>query len=154
MTSIEIRSGPHVKAPRTVEQIMRHVVYSLLPVCGFFVYQYGISAAASLLVVTAGCLATERLFNWAAGRSSTISDFSAVITGLLLTLSLPPGFPLWMGAVAAFAAIALGKALFGGIGFNVFNPALVGRSFVQAAFPVAIATYTPSFLAGRFAEFI
>ncbi len=133
---------------------MRHVVYALLPICSFFVFQYGISAAASLLVVTGSCLATEHLFNRSAGKPNSLPDFSAVITGLLLTLSLPPGFPLWMGAVAGFTALALGKALFGGIGFNVFNPALVGRAFSQAAFPVAIATYTPSFLPGRFTEFI
>jgi electron transport complex protein RnfD len=77
-----------------------------------------------------------------------------VITGLLLALTLPPGFPLWMGAVAGIIAITLGKAIFGGIGHNLFNPALVGRAFVQAAFPTSIATYTPSFMVGRFTEFI
>jgi electron transport complex protein RnfD len=152
--SIEIRSAPHIKGPKSVEQIMRHVVWSLMPICAFYVFQYGLSAMASLLVVTASCLATERLFVRQMGQSGDIGDFSAVITGLLLALSMPPGFPLWMGAVAGFVAIALGKALFGGIGFNVFNPALVGRAFVQAAFPQAIATYTPSFLPGRFHEMI
>lgn len=151
---IEIRTGPHVKGPRTVEQIMRNVVGSLLPVCAFFVYQFGISAAASIITVTATCLLTERFFVRLGGQAGDLSDFSAVITGILLALTLPPGFPLWMGAVAGLTAIALGKALFGGIGFNVFNPALVGRAFVQAAFPSAIATYTPSFLTGRFTEFI
>jgi electron transport complex protein RnfD len=151
---IEIRSAPHVQGPRSVETIMRHVVYSLLPICAFYVYQYGISALASIAVVTAACLLTERFFVGTGTQAGRISDFSAVITGLLLALTLPPGFPLWMGAVAGIVAIALGKALFGGIGFNVFNPALVGRAFVQAAFPTAIATYTPSFLAGRFTEFI
>jgi electron transport complex protein RnfD len=152
--SIEIRSAPHIKGPRSVETIMRHVVWSLLPVCAFFVFQYGLSALASLLTVTLGCLLTERLFVRTGTQSGDISDYSAVITGILLALSLPPGFPLWMGAVAGFVAIALGKALFGGIGFNVFNPALIGRAFVQAAFPQAIATYTPSFLPGRFTEFV
>lgn len=151
---IEIRSAPHVQGPRSVETIMRHVVYSLLPICAFYVFQYGISALASIVVVTAACLLTERFFVRTGTQAGRISDFSAVITGLLLALTLPPGFPLWMGAVAGIVAIALGKALFGGIGFNVFNPALVGRAFVQAAFPTAIATYTPSFLAGRFTEFI
>ncbi len=150
----EIRSAPHIKSPRSVEQIMRNVVLSLLPVCVFFVYQYGLSAAASILVVTAACLLTERLFVSLGGQAGDLSDYSATITGVLLGLTLPPGFPLWMGFVAGFTAIALGKALFGGIGFNVFNPALVGRAFVQAAFPSAIATYTPSFLPGRFTEFI
>ncbi|MCW5595045.1 MAG: RnfABCDGE type electron transport complex subunit D [Rhodocyclaceae bacterium] len=153
-TTTEIRSAPHIKSPRSVEMIMRNVVFSLLPVCAFFVYQYGISAAASILVVTAACLLTERLFVRLGRQSGDLSDYSATITGVLLGLTLPPGFPLWMGFVAGFTAIALGKALFGGIGFNVFNPALVGRAFVQAAFPAAIATYTPSFLPGRFTEFI
>lgn len=152
--AIEIRSAPHIKTPTSVEQIMRHVVWSLLPICAFFVYQYGLSALASLVVVTASCLATERWLARTGTQSGDIRDFSAVITGLLLALSLPPGFPLWMGAVAGCVAIALGKALFGGIGFNVFNPALIGRAFVQAAFPQAIATYTPSFLPGRFTEFV
>jgi electron transport complex protein RnfD len=151
---IEIRSAPHVVGAKSVETIMRHVVYSLLPICAFYVYQYGISALASIVVVTAACLLTERFFVRTGTQAGRISDFSAVITGMLLALTLPPGFPLWMGTVAGIVAIALGKALFGGIGFNVFNPALVGRAFVQAAFPTAIATYTPSFLAGRFIEFI
>jgi electron transport complex protein RnfD len=73
---------------------------------------------------------------------------------LLLALTLPPGFPLWMAAVAAFVAVGLGKALFGGLGYNVMNPALVGRAFVQAAFPAAITTWTPPFLPGRFSEII
>lgn len=152
--AVEIRSAPHVKAPRTVEQIMRNVVYSLLPICAFFVFQYGISAAFSIIVITASCLLTERFFVNTGTQSGSLSDWSATITGILLALSLPPGFPFWMGIIAGFVAIALGKALFGGIGFNVFNPALVGRAFVQAAFPLAIATYTPSFLPGRFSEFI
>jgi electron transport complex protein RnfD len=152
--TIEIRPAPHIKAPRSVPQIMRHVVWSLLPICAFFVYQYGLSALASLVTVTASCVLTERGFVKTGTQAGDISDFSAVITGLLLALSLPPAFPLWMGAVAGCVAIALGKALTGGIGFNVFNPALVGRAFAQAAFPQAIATYSPSFLPGRFTEFV
>lgn len=151
---IEIRSAPHIKAPCSVEQIMRNVVGALLPICAFYVYQYGISALASIAVVTGACLLVERFFVKTGTQSGSLADWSAAITGLLLALTLPPGFPLWMGCVAGFVAIALGKAVFGGIGFNVFNPALIGRAFVQAAFPVAISTYTPSFLPGRFAEFI
>lgn len=152
--TIELRTSPHIKAAPTVEQIMRNVVFALLPVAAFAVYDFGISALALILIVTASCLFTEHLFNRAGDKPNSLSDWSATITGLLLALTLPPGFPLWMGVVAGFIAIALGKVLFGGLGFNVFNPALVGRAFVQAAFPVAITTWTPPLAPGRFWEFI
>lgn len=151
---IELRAAPHVVKGNSVERIMFHVVLALLPVAAFSVWQYGLSALALIVAVTATCLLSERLFNRMAGTASTLSDWSATITGLLLALTLPPAFPLWMGAVAGVTAIALGKALFGGIGFNVLNPALVGRAFVQAAFPVAITTWVPAYAPSRFTEFV
>ncbi|MBK6401442.1 MAG: RnfABCDGE type electron transport complex subunit D [Rhodocyclaceae bacterium] len=154
MGTVEIRPAPHVRGERTVEKIMLNVVWSLLPICAFYIFQYGVSALASIAVVTGACLLTERWLVRTGTQAGNIGDYSATITGLLLALTLPPGFPLWMGAIAGFVAIGLGKGLFGGLGFNVFNPALVGRAFAQAAFPTAIATYTPSFLPGRFTEFI
>jgi Na+-translocating ferredoxin:NAD+ oxidoreductase subunit D len=154
MTTVEIRSAPHIKADSGVVKIMRNVVWSLLPLCAFTIWQYGVSALASLVVVTLSCLAAEAFFLRLGKQSGDLTDWSATITGILLALTLPPGFPLWMGAVAGFVAIALGKAIFGGIGHNLFNPALVGRAFGQAAFPTAIAAYTPSFLPGRFTDFI
>ncbi|PPQ37850.1 electron transport complex protein RnfD [Rhodoblastus acidophilus] len=152
--TVEIRSAPHIKDDAGVVKIMRNVVWSLLPICGFYVWQYGVSALASLVVVTCACLAAEEFFLRLGRQSGDLGDWSATITGLLLALTLPPGFPLWMGAMAGFVAIGLGKAIFGGIGHNLFNPALVGRGFAQAAFPTAIATYTPSFLPDRFTDFI
>jgi Na+-translocating ferredoxin:NAD+ oxidoreductase subunit D len=151
---IEIRTSPHIKQGTYVNDIMRHVVYALLPICAFAVYQFGLSALLLLIVVTSSCLLTEALFNYLSDKENTLNDYSALITGLLLALTLPPGFPLWMGGGAGFIAIALGKVLFGGLGFNVLNPALVGRAFVQAAFPVAITTWTPPYLTNRFLELI
>ncbi|AKH19475.1 RnfABCDGE type electron transport complex subunit D [Sedimenticola thiotaurini] len=151
---VEIRTSPHLKKAISVEQIMRNVVYALLPVCGWSVYQFGLSALVLILVTILSCVLTESLFCRLSGRPNSVGDFSVIITGMLLALTLPPGFPLWMAAVAGFMAIGLGKALFGGLGYNVMNPALVGRAFVQAAFPVAITTWTPGFTEGRFLEFI
>jgi len=151
---VEIHTSPHLKKVITVDQIMRNVVYALLPICAWSVYQFGISALALLVVTTISCILTESLFCRLSNKSNTVTDYSVIITGLLIALTLPPGFPLWMGAVAGFIAIGLGKSLFGGLGYNVMNPALVGRAFVQAAFPVAITTWTPSFAPGRFLEFI
>ena len=151
---VELRTAPHLRQAPSVDQIMRNVVYALLPVCAFAVFQFGLSALALILVVTLACVGTEQLFCRLSDKPTTVGDFSAVITGMLLALTLPPGFPLWMAAVAGFVGIALAKVMFGGIGFNVFNPALVGRAFVQAAFPVAITTWTPAFAPGRFTEFI
>lgn len=150
---LELRAAPHAHAGLSVEQIMRNVVFALLPLCGYAVFKFGVSAAVLMLVVTAACLGTEWFFSRLSGKPNPLGDWSATITGLLLALTLPPGFPLWMGAVAGMVAIGLGKALFGGLGYNVFNPALVGRAFVQAAFPGAITTWTPAFSDNRFTEF-
>jgi electron transport complex protein RnfD len=154
MSQIELRAAPHQHSGSNVPTIMRNVVYSMLPICAFSVWQYGLSAALLILVVTISCLAAERINSTISGTADTLSDWSAVITGVLLALTLPPSFPLWMGVVAGFTAIWLGKSLFGGLGQNPFNPALIGRAFVQAAFPTAISTWVPAFTPNRFVECI
>jgi Na+-translocating ferredoxin:NAD+ oxidoreductase subunit D len=151
---IEVRTSPHLHAQRSVDLIMRNVVYALLPICAYAIWLFGISALALIATATAACVATEHICCKLAGRASSVSDFSVVITGILLGLTLPPGFPLWMAAVGGFIAVAPGKMIFGGLGFNVFNPALVARAFLQAAFPVAITAYTPALALNRFFEFI
>ena len=151
---IDIRTSPFIRKAPSVAEIMCHVVYALLPIAAYAVWQFGISALALMIITVLSCIATEHLFCKLSDKKTTIGDASAIITGLLLAMTLPPGFPLWMGAVAGFTAIAMGKTLFGGIGFNVFNPALVGRAFIQAAFPVSITTWTPALVSNRFVEFI
>ncbi len=153
-TRIELSTTPHMHAVQDVVTIMRTVALSILPIAAWSVWSFGLSALLLIAVVTATCLLTERLFNLSAGKRNSLGDWSAVITGLLLALTLPPAFPLWMGVVAGFIAIAMGKVMFGGLGMNIFNPALVGRAFVQAAFPVAITTWTPAFFSDRFNQFI
>ena len=152
--SMKIRTSPHLKKTLTVRQIMDSVTLALLPVSLWSIYLFGLSAFALLLTTTLSCVGTEALFNRMAGKPVLAREKSVVITGLLLGLTLPPGFALWMAALSGFVAIALGKMLFGGLGQNPFNPALVGRAFAQAAFPVSITTWTPGFLPERFSSFI
>jgi electron transport complex protein RnfD len=153
-TKIQLHTSPHISAGTDVQGIMLSVVLAMLPLVVYMVVQFGISAFALLVTICAACMATEYLFAYLNDQPNPLSDWTALITGILLTLTLPPSLPLWMGAVAGAAGIGLGKIVFGGIGFNVFNPALVGRAFVQAAFPVSVNTWPPSFFEDRFTSFI
>ena len=148
--TLNISTSPHITKGTSTEVIMRNVVWALLPVAAFAVYTFGLSALLVMATTTAACVFTEHFLCKYSKKESTISDWSAVITGLLLGLTLPPSFPLWMAFVGGMIAIALGKFIFGGLGYNVFNPALVGRAVLQAAFPVAITTWYPAFLPERF----
>jgi electron transport complex protein RnfD len=148
--TLEIRTSPHILSGHSVDTIMFNVVLALLPVSFFAVYAFGAAALMTLTVAVATCLATEQFACWLGGRPSTLGDWSVAITGLLYGLTLPPGLPLWMVAVGGVVAVGLGKALFGGLGFNPFNPALVGRAFLQAAFPVSMTSWIPAFSEGRF----
>jgi electron transport complex protein RnfD len=132
-----ITASPHLRGGASTPVIMWSVVGSLAPVVAAATYFFGPSA---LLVVTAaalGAVVTERLF----GPRRALRDGSAAITGLLLGLTLPAGLPLWMAAVGGAFGIGFGKLVFGGLGQNIFNPALLGRAFLQAAFPVAMTTW-------------
>jgi Na+-translocating ferredoxin:NAD+ oxidoreductase subunit D len=134
---LELTAAPYLHTPDSTEKIMWTVVASLVPVVLAGAWFFGISALLVVAAAVAGALGTERLI----GPRDSLKDGSAIITGLLLGLILPPGFPLWMAFVGGAIAIGFGKIIFGGLGQNVFNPALVGRAFLQAAFPVAITTW-------------
>ncbi len=148
--TLKISAAPHLASGASVERIMRNVVLALLPTTGFAVYAFGLAALLSLFTATLTCVLAEHLLCKLAGRPSTVKDWSVVITGLLYGLTLPPGLPLWMVCLGGLIAVAMGKALYGGLGYNLFNPALVGRAFLQAAFPTAMTTWTPAFSADRF----
>ena len=137
-TNVKITASPHVRSADSTIQIMWSVVISLVPVVATSIYFFGPSAILVLLASVAGCLITERLFG---SKPGSIADGSAMITGLLLGLTLPPGFPLWMAFLGGVFGMGFGKIIYGGLGQNIFNPALVGRAFLQAAFPVAITTW-------------
>jgi len=132
--------------------IMRNVVWALLPLVGFAVYSFGLSALLLIITTSFSCVLTEHFLCRISNRESTIMDWSALITGVLLGLTLPPSLPIWMAFAGGVVAIGLGKFAFGGLGYNVFNPALVGRVFLQAAFPAAMTTWMSGFLEDRFSS--
>lgn len=152
--NVILRTSPHFRSTNRVDVIMRNVVYALLPICAFSIYQFGISVFALLVTCTVSCILTEHVICRASNKPSSVNDWSVIITGILLGLVLPPGFPLWMAVVASVFGVAVGKMFFGGLGYNVMNPALVGRAFAQAAFTVPATTWTPFMAQNRFQEFI
>jgi Na+-translocating ferredoxin:NAD+ oxidoreductase subunit D len=147
---IQVRTSPHVHAPRSVDMIMRNVVYAMLPIAAYGVWLFGWSALALIATTTVSCVLAEHVFCRLVHRETSVNDYSVMITGILLGLILPPGLPLWMAVLGSLIAVLPGKMIFGGLGHNVFNPALVGRAFLQAAFPVAISSYYPAMYAHRF----
>ncbi len=146
-----LTTSPFIKDKASTSWIMWQVNLALVPVVASAVWYYGISAALILLAASAGAVLTERLAQYRSGvLPGRLSDGTAVLTGVLLGLTLPPSIPMWMAFVGGVVAIGLGKMLFGGLGSNMFNPALVGRAFLQAAFPVALTTWSSFGQAGRF----
>lgn len=150
--TLHISTSPHLTKGLTTTQIMQNVVYALLPAVGYAVYAFGLDAFLLISSTTMAAVLTEHMLCKWSHKDSTVGDWSAVITGLLLGMTLPPSFPLWMAFLGGVIAIALGKYVFGGLGNNSFNPALVGRAVLQAAFPVAITTWSTSFIPHRFTE--
>jgi electron transport complex protein RnfD len=130
-------ASPHLHAQDSTGRIMWSVVVTLLPAVGAATFFFGPGALLIIGASVLGAMGTERIF----GPGGALRDGSAAITGLLLGLTLPPGFPLWMAFVGGAFGIGFGKLIFGGLGQNVFNPALLGRAFLQAAFPTAITTW-------------
>ena len=149
---LEIGSSPHISSGASVDMIMRNVFLALLPVCVFSVYVFGTGAALVLATAVVSCVATEHILCRMTGKPTTIADWSVAITGLLYGLTLPPDLPLWMVAVGAIFAVAVGKFMFGGLGCNAFNPALVGRAFLQAAFPQAMTHWSLPLADHRFVD--
>lgn len=141
-----VTSSPHVSDDDSVSKIMYNVVLALLPATILAVRTFGSHALWIILTCCVTALAGEAAVQKMRGIQVTIQDGSALVTGLLLALSLPPGLPLWMAVVGTLVAIILGKQIFGGLGYNYFNPALLGRAFLLASFPVMMTTWQKPFV--------
>lgn len=138
-----LSTSPFLKQTQDTAWIMWQVNYALAPVVLASIWFFGPVALLVIAASTTGALLPEWLLSRSKGeRPGTLANGSAVITGVLLGLTLPPAIPLWIAFVGGFVAIAMGKLMFGGLGANIFNPALLGRAFLQAAFPVAVTTWS------------
>jgi len=146
-----LNSSPHLHTTKSVNKIMWSVIIALIPAMAMSFYYFGIRTAWMILTCVVASLIAEIVMNFMKREKITIFDGSAIITGILLALTLPPSFRLSSAALGAIVAISLGKHIFGGLGYNIFNPALLGRAFLQASFPVAITTWSNP-LTAKFSE--
>ena len=138
---LTVCSSPHMKSPVSTRDIMRDVIIALLPATIMGVVFFGTRALLVVLVSTLAAVLAEAIIEKATGRPLTIGDYSAAVAGLLLALVVPPTLPLWIAAVGAVVAIGVGKQVFGGLGNNPFNPALIGRAVLLASWPVFMTTW-------------
>ncbi len=140
-----ISSSPHALNSASVSNIMWGVTIALIPIAIASVIFFKLLAVWLITTCLLSCIATEIICQKIRKKAITVLDGSAVVTGLLLALVLPPAIPLWQASLGSVIAIGLGKQLFGGIGFNIFNPALLGRAFLMASFPAFLTRWTNPF---------
>jgi len=138
-----VQTAPFLRHGVTTPRLMVDVLLGLAPVMVASILIFGLSAILVTAAAAAGAMFMEAVLGRSGpGGRSSLRDGSAALTGVLLGLTLPPGFPMWMAFLGGVAGIGLGKLIWGGLGHNLFNPALVGRAFLQAAFPIGITTWS------------
>ena len=135
---IHLSSSPHFTEGLSTQKVMLMVIISMLPECIAGVIFFGAAALVRILVSVASCVAFEGLYQKITKQKIRISNLSAVVSGILLALVIPSTTPIWMVVLGALVAMVVAKGLFGGIGSNVFNPALTGRAFMFISFPAAM----------------
>ncbi len=133
-TKLRISFFPHIRDKASTSRIMLDVAISLLPACIFGVFNFGWYSLLLILVCVATCVVLEFLWDVLTRKKMTIRDMSAVVTGMILSLNLPPKLPLWMAALGAAFAIVIVKLLFGGLGQNFMNPAAAAKCFLMICF--------------------
>lgn len=138
---LHVSSSPHVRAKDSTNRIMAYVLLALLPTTLFGIFNFGPKALLLIVLTIASCVATEWVFEKIVHKKSTISDLSAVVTGLLLALNLPVTLPWWEAVLGGVFAIAIVKMMFGGLGQNFMNPALGARCFLLIAFAADMTNF-------------
>ena len=139
---MKISSSPHIRDKETTTNIMGQVIVALMPATIFGVYNFGINAFVTILITVLSCVIFEAGYQKMFGLKVTIKDLSAVLTGLLLALNLPPEIPFWIPIIGSFFAIIVVKQLFGGLGQNFMNPALGARCFLLISFTGRMTIFT------------
>lgn len=138
---LRLSFAPHIRDKSTTTRIMFDVVLALFPSCAFGVYNFGLSALIIIAVCVLSCVAFEALWNLLLKKKNTLSDLTAVITGIILALNLPPTIPFWIAIIGSAFAIFIVKMLFGGVGENIVNPALGAKCFLLLSFAGPMETF-------------
>ena len=140
--TMKISSSPHIRDKETTANIMGQVIVALMPATIFGIYNFGIKAFITILITVISCVVFEACYQKNMGQKVTVKDLSAVLTGLLLALNLPPDVPFWLPVLGSFFAIIVVKQLFGGLGQNFMNPALGARCFLLISFTGRMTVFT------------
>ena len=142
MANFVVSGTPHVRSKESIQSIMRDVIIALVPATAAGIYYFGITALILVIAAIVSSVAFEAICQKAMKKPVTVSDLSAVVTGLLLAMNLPAAAPVWVAIVGSAFAIIFGKQLFGGLGQNFINPALAGRAFLLASYPTEMTTWS------------
>ncbi len=142
LRDITVSSGPHISQGLSTRSVMLDVIIGLVPAMVAAGYYFRLHALFLVATCVVSSIVTEWICNMICKKPNSLGDFSAVVTGIILAFSLPPGFPVWAAIIGSVFAIAIGKMVFGGLGANIFNPAMVGRAFLTASFGMMMTTWT------------
>ena len=142
MANFVVSGTPHVRSKESIQSIMRDVIFALVPATAMGIYYFGLKALILIVTAIVSAVFFEWLYEKITKKPVTISDLSAVVTGLLLAMNLPASAPIWVPIVGSAFAIIFAKQLFGGLGQNFINPALAGRAFLLASYPTEMTTWT------------
>ena len=142
MANFVVSGTPHVRSKESIQSIMRDVIIALVPATAAGIYYFGMNALILVIAAIVSAVAFEAICQKVMKKPVTVSDLSAVVTGLLLAMNLPAAAPIWVAIVGSAFAIIFGKQLFGGLGQNFINPALAGRAFLLASYPTEMTTWS------------
>ncbi len=142
LTDIRVSCSPHISERLSTRSVMIDVIIGLAPAMAAAGYYFRIRALILICTCVISSVATEWLCNLIRKKPNSLDDFSAVVTGIILALSLPPKLPVWAAVIGSVFSIAIGKMVFGGLGANIFNPAMVGRTFLTVSFGVLMTSWT------------